>query len=71
VLTGLFTGAGRGQSVKLPVFPFTTVLFPGGLLPLRVFEARYMDMVKDCLKDDRAFGICSMRSYRRNPKRYC
>jgi uncharacterized protein len=62
VLTGLFTGAGRSRSVKLPIFPLRTVLFPGGLLPLRVFEARYMDMVRDCLKDDRAFGICSITS---------
>lgn len=62
MLTGLLTGAGRGRSLKLPIFPLRTVLFPGGLLPLRVFEARYMDMVKDCLKDDRAFGICSITS---------
>jgi Lon protease-like protein len=62
VLTGLFTGAGRSRSVMLPIFSLKTVLFPGGLLPLRVFEARYMDMVKDCLKDDRAFGICSITS---------
>lgn len=48
--------------MKLPIFPLGTVLFPGGLLPLRVFEARYMDMVKDCLKDDRAFGICAITS---------
>lgn len=62
MLTGLFTGEGRSRSVKLPIFALRTVLFPGGLLPLRVFEARYMDMVKDCLKDDRAFGICSITS---------
>lgn len=60
MLTGLFTGAGRGRPVRLPIFPLGTVLYPGGRLPLRVFEPRYMDMVKDCLKDDRAFGICSI-----------
>jgi uncharacterized protein len=62
VLTGLFTGARRSRSVKLPIFPLKTVLFPGGLLPLRVFEPRYMDMVKDCLKDGSTFGICSITS---------
>jgi Lon protease-like protein len=34
------------------------VLFPEGLLPLRVFEARYMDMTRDCLKRDQPFGVC-------------
>lgn len=43
---------------KLPIFPLGTVLFPGGRLPLRVFEARYMDMVRDCMKDSTPFGIC-------------
>jgi Lon protease-like protein len=37
------------------------VLFPGGVLPLRVFEARYMDMTRDCLKHDRPFGVCLIR----------
>lgn len=62
MLTGLFTGARRIRSVKMPIFPLGTVLFPGGLLPLRVFEARYMDMVKDCLKEGHSFGICSITS---------
>ena len=48
--------------MKLPIFPLRAILFPGGLLPLRVFEARYMDMAKDCLKDDRGFGICAITS---------
>ncbi|MEO8132642.1 MAG: LON peptidase substrate-binding domain-containing protein [Betaproteobacteria bacterium] len=56
MLTGLFTG--RVKSVRLPIFPLKTVLYPGGLLPLRVFEQRYMDMVKGCLKDEQPFGIC-------------
>ena len=42
----------------LPVFALNTVLFPGGVLPLRVFEARYMDMARDCLANDRPFGVC-------------
>jgi Lon protease-like protein len=45
----------------LPIFPLNTVLFPGGLLPLRIFEARYMDMARECLKSDRPFGVCLIR----------
>jgi len=44
--------------VRLPLFPLNTVLFPGGLLPLKVFEQRYIDMAKACLADDRPFGVC-------------
>jgi Lon protease-like protein len=47
--------------LNIPVFPLSTVLFPGGVLPLRVFEARYMDMTRDCLKRDRPFGVCLIR----------
>jgi Lon protease-like protein len=45
----------------LPLFPLNTVLFPGGLLPLRVFETRYMDMTRDCLKHEQPFGVCLIR----------
>jgi Lon protease-like protein len=45
----------------LPLFPLNTVLFPGGRLPLRIFEQRYMDMAKDCLKNSSAFGVCLIR----------
>jgi len=44
--------------MRLALFPLHAVLFPGGALPLRVFEARYMDMVRDCLRDGRPFGVC-------------
>jgi len=37
------------------------VLFPGGRLPLRIFEQRYMDMAKRCLKDGSPFGVCAIR----------
>jgi Lon protease-like protein len=47
---------------SLPIFPLNTVLFPGGLLPLRVFEARYMDMTRECLKREQPFGVCLIRS---------
>lgn len=42
----------------IPLFPLGTVLFPGGRLPLRIFEQRYMDMAKACLKDAAPFGVC-------------
>ena len=46
------------QSLSLPLFPLSTVLFPGGVLPLKIFEQRYIDMAKTCLKEGRAFGVC-------------
>lgn len=46
----------------LAIFPLNTVLFPAGLLPLRLFEQRYMEMAKDCLKMDEPFGVCLIRS---------
>jgi len=42
---------------RIALFPLKTVLFPGGLLPLRIFEARYLDMVKRCLKGEQKFGV--------------
>ena len=59
VLFNLF-GAGRKRET-MPLFPLGTVLFPGSLLPLRIFEVRYMDMAKACLKDGTPFGICLIR----------
>jgi len=44
----------------LAIFPLSTILFPGGVLPLRVFETRYMDMVRECMKHDRPFGVCQI-----------
>ena len=46
----------------LPLFPLDTVLFPGGVLPLKVFEARYIDMVRDCMKRDAPFGVVRIKS---------
>jgi Lon protease-like protein len=37
------------------------VLFPGGRLPLRIFEVRYMDMAKSCIQNQTAFGVCLIR----------
>ncbi len=46
----------------LPLFPLKTVLFPGGVLPLRVFETRYVDMVRACMKTESPFGVVAIRS---------
>ena len=43
--------------MRLPLFPLNTVLFPGGVLPLRVFESRYMDMVRQCMKTPTPYGL--------------
>lgn len=45
---------------SLPLFPLGTVLFPGGLLPLRIFEVRYLDMIGKCRKADVPFGVVSL-----------
>jgi uncharacterized protein len=42
----------------MTIFPLSTVLFPGGVLPLRIFEARYVDMVRQCMHNDEPFGVC-------------
>jgi len=42
---------------ELPLFPLGTVLFPGGPLRLRIFEPRYLDMVRQCLRGSRPFGV--------------
>ena len=46
-----------GASIERPVFPLQTVLFPGATLPLRIFEVRYVDMVRDCLREDSDFVV--------------
>lgn len=51
----------QGTPFELPLFPLKTVLFPGGMLPLRVFEPRYMEMTKACLREGHPFGVCLIR----------
>lgn len=46
--------------VELPLFPLDTVLFPDGLLPLRIFEVRYLDMVRRCQQSQTPFGVVSL-----------
>lgn len=44
--------------VELPLFPLGSVLFPGGQLSLRIFEPRYLDLVKRCGRSGEGFGVC-------------
>ena len=53
-------GGGRKRR-ELPIFPLGTVLFPGSILPLRIFEVRYMDMARACLRESSPFGVCLIR----------
>jgi Lon protease-like protein len=46
---------------NLPIFPLSAVLFPGGSLPLKVFEARYVDMTRECMKAGTPFGVCLIK----------
>ncbi|HQY07142.1 MAG: LON peptidase substrate-binding domain-containing protein [Burkholderiales bacterium] len=50
----------EGAWRPLALFPLGTVLFPDGLLPLRVFEARYTDLVSNCLREGSAFGVVTL-----------
>lgn len=49
------------SETEIPLFPLHTVLFPGGPLPLRIFETRYIDMVSACMKSSTGFGVCLIR----------
>lgn len=46
------------------LFPLSTVVFPGGILPLRIFEPRYLDMVSHCMRSSEDFVICTARPAR-------
>jgi len=45
---------------KIPLFPLETVLFPDGVITLKIFEARYLDMIKQCLREKTQFGVISI-----------
>ena len=49
------------ETLSIPLFPLHSVLFPGGKLPLRIFEPRYLDMVSECFRKGQGFGICLIR----------
>jgi Lon protease-like protein len=44
----------------IPLFPLGTVLFPDGVIALKIFEARYLDMIKKCLREKTEFGVISI-----------
>lgn len=44
----------------IPLFPLGTTLFPGGIIALKIFEARYLDMMKRCLRENSPFGVVSI-----------
>jgi Lon protease-like protein len=46
---------------ELPLFPLQTVLFPDGLLSLKVFEARYLDLVASCVRESSSFGVVALK----------
>lgn len=49
------------STLTIPLFPLHTVLFPGGTLPLRIFEPRYLDMISQCMKAGHGFGVTLIR----------
>lgn len=60
-----FTRAPAGtaiETLRLPLLPLNAVLFPGGLMTLRIFEQHYLDMTVDCMKEAKPFGICLIAS---------
>ncbi len=50
--------ATQSPLVDMPLFPLAGVLFPRGQLSLRIFEPRYLDLVRECTRNDRGFGVC-------------
>ena len=48
--------------MRVPLFPLGTVLYPGGPLPLRIFEPRYLDMISKCLKNSTPFGVLLIKT---------
>jgi uncharacterized protein len=52
--------AAQLPSTEIPLFPLNTVLFPGGQLQLRIFEPRYLDLVRECTRTGSPFGVCQI-----------
>ena len=49
------------DTTDIPLFPLGTVLFRGGLLPLKIFEPRYLDMIGRCMRGGTGFGVVLIR----------
>ena len=61
-ITDQFTSGTEGMdALQIPIFPLGLVLFPGARLPLKIFEQRYLEMTKACVRDDAVFGVCCIR----------
>jgi uncharacterized protein len=56
--------ASKTPATELPLFPLQAVLFPGGLLSMKVFEARYVDLVTASMREQRPFGVVALRAGR-------
>ena len=50
----------HAPTLQIPLFPLGTVLFPDGVIALKIFEARYLDMIKRCLRESTQFGVISI-----------
>lgn len=60
--------------MKHALFPLNTVLFPGSILPLKIFEQRYLNLVKDCMKQETGFVVVLISAGKEvgaTPKIYC
>jgi hypothetical protein len=55
-------GEDKNAGSAISLFPLNLVLFPGGPLPLRIFETRYLDMVRRCMRESSQFGVALIRS---------
>ena len=58
----IFESIGPEVAVTKPLFPLPLVLFPGGRLPLQIFEARYLDMVGKCMREGNNFVVTMSRA---------
>ncbi len=56
-----FSALLSAQTHSLPLFPLSSIVFPGGHMPVKVFEQRYLDLIKNCLLQDTTFGVCGIR----------
>ena len=60
--------------MKLALFPLNTIVFPGGILPLQIFEQRYLNLIKDCMKNETGFVIVLINEGKEvgsTPQIYC
>jgi Lon protease-like protein len=51
----------RGATEQIALFPLKSVLFPKGRLPLQIFEQRYINLITQCLRNDKGFGVCLLK----------